>query len=126
MSRAASDQTAMYNFGTERLRSHIVPWYFLLLMLYFCASGQAHAQASNKRQICEGIVAFDEYEVPLLTDTDGNNSQWCDAYIGEDKNSPLAKLVLAQCSVGSRCIIEGLFSGRGVFYWTKIESVRRK
>lgn len=52
-----------------------------------------------------------------LMDTRRNNSPWCDAYIGEDKNSALAKQVLAKCPVGSRCIIDGLFSGRGVFYW---------
>ena len=82
------------------MRSGVVPWYFLLSMSCFWVSGQAHGQASDKWQLCEGIVALDEFEVPLLTDTDSNGSLWCDAHIGENKSSPLARHVLAKCPVG--------------------------
>ncbi|MGZ5095948.1 MAG: YARHG domain-containing protein [Burkholderiales bacterium] len=61
----------------------------------------------------------------LLTDIKKNPSLWCDAYIGDDHNSVIASQVTASCPVGSRCVIDGLFAGHGVFYWTKIMSATR-
>ena len=97
-----------------------------LLFLVVCSLGPVHGQASNKRQACEGVVVLDGDGMLLLAETDKNASLWCDAYIGDDKDSSLARQVLATCPTGSRCAIDGLFSGRGVFYWTKIVSVKRK
>ena len=88
--------------------------------------GQAHGRAARDRQSCEGTIALDSDGMLLLADIKKNPSLWCDAYIGDDKNSAIAHQVLAKCPVGSRCIIDGLFAGHGVFYWTKVTSVKRK
>jgi hypothetical protein len=95
-------------------------------VLNHCIADQAHAQAASNRQSCEGIIGFDADGQLQLTDIKKGASSWCDAYIGEDRNSAIARQVLAQCPVGSRCLIDGLFAGRGVFYWIEIISARRR
>jgi hypothetical protein len=82
--------------------------------------------AGKSRQSCEGIVGVDSDGMLLLKETRDNVSPWCDAYIGEGKDSSLAIEVLAQCPLGTRCAIDGMFAGHGVFYWTKILSAKRK
>lgn len=99
---------------------------FAAVVLTFLA-GQAHGQAAKNLQSCEGTIGVDKDGGQLqLTDIKKNPSPWCDAYIGMDKNDEIAKRVLAQCPLGSRCVIEGTFAGRGVFYWTKIMSANLK
>ncbi len=89
------------------------------------AGGQVHAQTSEMKQTCEGVVAFDEDGMLQLMDVSDSASPWCTAYIGEDRSSKVAGDVLAQCPVGTRCIVEGSFTGRGIFFWTKIISAKR-
>jgi hypothetical protein len=98
----------------------------VLSLLGVGLSTLAIAQVSERKQVCEGVVALDADGTLQLTDTKTSASPWCDASIGQDKNSAIAKRVLSQCSVGSRCVIDGLFSGHGAFSWTKIISVRQK
>lgn len=99
----------------------------LPLMLGVIGQQRAYAQILNKKQSCEGIVAIDEDGMLLLKVVRSSaSSPWCDAYIGESPTSPPAKEVLATCPVNSQCRIVGLFSGRGVFYWTKILSAVRR
>lgn len=85
----------------------------------------ASLSEAAKFQSCVGILV-EEDASSLLLKPDGNNkSLWCDAYIGEDKDSAIARKVLAVCRVGTKCAIKGHFEGHGVFYWTSITSVVR-
>jgi hypothetical protein len=100
-------------------------WRLLSAIMLIFAPADADAQMPRgKRQLCEGVVAYDADGMLQLMDTKKNASLWCDAYIGEEKNSRLAKQVLAHCPVGSRCLVDGYFVGHGVFYWTRIVSAR--
>jgi hypothetical protein len=128
--KAEASQMSITRNATIRLLSMMVPnkaayYTFLAICLLSSITDQAYAQALNKRQSCEGIVAFDTYGM-LLQDIKKTSSLWCDAYFGDDKDSMIAKQVLAKCPVGSRCIIDGLFSGRGEFSWTRIIFAKQK
>jgi hypothetical protein len=94
----------------------------LVAALALVLSSHSGSAASGQRQACSGILTQDD-DGYLLTPDPGTKSPWCPAYIGDDKNSALAKRVLKTCAVGSHCHIEGLFLGHGIFYWTQISSV---
>lgn len=89
-------------------------------LTFTLASVEAHAQ--EKFQACTGVLVREDQSLLLKPDTK-NESLWCDAYIGEDANSVPASKVLAACTVGQKCRIEGHFNGHGVFYWTRITRV---
>lgn len=100
-------------------------YYAILILCVLCMTEQSQGSALKNKQSCEGTLALDADGMLLLTDIRKNPSAWCDAYIGEDRNSAIAGQVTANCPVGSRCVIDGLFAGHGVFYWTKIMSATR-
>jgi hypothetical protein len=95
---------------------------FSAIALLLMAGTATAASKSNQRQACTGVLARDEAGYLLRVDP-GSKSPWCDAYIGSEKNSTLARRVLTACPLGSRCHIAGSFQGHGVFYWTQISSV---
>ncbi|MBR0777223.1 hypothetical protein JQ543_28015 [Bradyrhizobium diazoefficiens] len=99
---------------------------FCALLAFGPPGGQAHAATPSSRQSCEGVIALDADGQMLLTEIKKGASAWCDAYIGNDPKSAIAEQVLAQCRMGSRCLIDGLYAGHGVFYWTKIISAKRR
>ena len=90
-----------------------------LVLLVWTGEGSS---ATATRQACSGILTHDSGGYLLKPDP-GSKSLWCDAYIGEDEKSSLARRVLKTCVIGSRCHIEGSFRGHGVIYWTQITSV---
>jgi hypothetical protein len=90
--------------------------------LVLLVSANAGLSAPAQRQACSGVLTQDDSGYLLKPDP-GSKSLWCDAYIGDDKNSSLAQRVLKTCMIGRRCRIEGSFRGHGVFYWTNISSV---
>lgn len=102
-----------------------VSYYAVLIASFLCIAEQAQGSPPKNRQSCEGTLALDADGMLLLTDTKKNSSLWCDAYLGESQDSSIAKQVTASCPVGSRCAVDGLFAGHGVFYWTKIMSATR-
>jgi hypothetical protein len=94
----------------------------LVAALALMLSAHSSSAASGQRQSCSGILTQDD-DGYLLNPDPNTKSPWCPAYIGDDKNSALAKRVLKTCALGSHCHIEGLFLGHGIFYWTQISSV---
>lgn len=87
--------------------------------------GEGAVRATDNRQMCEGVIAYDEDGDLQLMDISPNESLWCAATIGDGEDDPVRQEVLSACSVGSRCAIDGVFGGRGVFYWLKVHSVAR-
>jgi hypothetical protein len=93
--------------------------------------GGAHAQAMNKHQVCNGFLQATENfgdsqdsmrinRFDFIPD-DNQKSLWC----GAGLNANQERQILKVCKVNTRCQIDGTFSGRGAFHWTKIASVRR-
>lgn len=98
----------------------------LILLVALMGNNTAStAQALNKRQLCEGKVSHDQDGMLTLADVKSTESLWCEAYIGDNSEAPLARKLLQTCPVGSRCRVDGTFSGRGEFYWTRIISAER-
>ncbi|QDM28416.1 hypothetical protein FNL56_21585 [Tardiphaga sp. vice304] len=102
---------------------------FCLIIIAALISAGIHSsiEADAKqslRQSCVGTVGLGEDGLQLL-DIPKSSSSWCDASFDFDKSSSLAKQVLATCPIKSRCNVEGLYAGHGMFYWTKIISIRK-
>jgi hypothetical protein len=95
---------------------------FAVATLALALSPHPGSAASGQPQSCSGILTQDD-DGYLLNPDPNTKSPWCPAYIGDDKNSALAKRVLKTCALGSHCHIEGRFLGHGIFYWTQITSV---
>jgi hypothetical protein len=81
------------------------------------------AGATDKTQVCSGILTKDERG--YLLKPDPGSSPWCDAYIGDDYHIGDASTLRVPkvCQIGSRCNIAGSFVGHGVFYWRHVTSV---
>jgi hypothetical protein len=75
-------------------------------------TGAAFAQ--ERFQSCTGQLIIKDDAVSLDPDP-AMKSPWCDAYLGQDANSDLAKSAIAICGLGNTCAIEGYFQGHGVF-----------
>ena len=108
------------NMKHQMIRPGVKALLAAALVLLVC-TGEG-SSATGRRQVCNGILTHDNGGYMLKPDPD-SKSLWCDAYIGEGDGSSLAQRVLKTCVIGSRCHIEGLFRGHGVFYWTQISSV---
>jgi hypothetical protein len=62
-------------------------------------------------------------------ETNPGSSLWCDAlFTGKEygvTKLDAEKRVRATCVEGDRCQVKGTVEGHGVFYWTKITSVKK-
>jgi hypothetical protein len=80
--------------------------------------------AGSMSQSCTGVMVKGEDGTHLALDASGAQFpgvSWCDSpFVGA-----LEARALASCPLGSTCRVKGFFEGHGVFYWTKITSIKR-
>lgn len=81
----------------------------------------------NSQFTCSGVLTVQDGELQL--NPDPGSKTWCDASFNGEQyqvaKSDIAKRVKAVCAEGDRCQVKGTIEGHGVFYWTKITSVKK-
>jgi hypothetical protein len=75
---------------------------------------------------CTGVLTA---QSELQLKPNPGSSLWCDAlFTGKEygvTKLDAEKRVRATCAEGDRCQVKGTVEGHGVFYWTKITSVKK-
>jgi hypothetical protein len=106
---------------------------FLAAVAFAALSGAAQAEdrtltwPKNSQFTCSGVLIVQDGELQLHPDP--GSKTWCDASFNGEQyqvaKSDMAKRVKAVCAEGDRCQAKGTIEGHGVFYWTKITSVKK-